>query len=117
MSSVALTPALTTTVDTNPTTTSTKKIKKRCSGWCWPLLVYLGLVFINLLSIFLFRGIDIISLIFGILLNIFFAGILYLLCYHCHKKWAAFLLFLPIIIFLILLIIAFSLGIITFISL
>lgn len=103
------------TTTTVPTTT-TKKVKKRCSGWCWPLLIYIALAFLSILNLFFFHGeAFIFTLVSSILFYIFWGGIMYLLCYHCHNGWAWFLLFLPFILIISLIIFLLFIGTISFV--
>jgi cell division protein FtsW (lipid II flippase) len=76
-----------------------------CSGWCWPLIIYVIIVAISFISIFV-SGMDNTmkdgGLIWNIVWALIFGFILWILCKNCKDGWAWILLLLPFIIMLII---------------
>lgn len=102
--------------DSNNTKVKTQE-PTRCKGFCLPLIIYTVLAVINIAFTLLFQGPGALGLLIWSVINyVFWGGIMFLLCRYCHTGWAWFVLFLPLIIFIILLVIMLSLGTIVFIS-
>lgn len=92
------------------------KKKKQCKGFCTPLIVFIIIFILNLLIIPLYKGdATLFMLLYTLLAHLITGVIIYLLCKHCHTGWAWIVLFLPLIIFIILSVILFALGVLSFI--
>lgn len=76
-------------------------VAKTCSGWCWPLIIYILLVALSFLSM-LMSGQNLVNVQSGLLWNLLwsllFGFILYWLCSNCYEGWAWILLLLPLLI-------------------
>jgi cell division protein FtsW (lipid II flippase) len=87
-----------------------------CSGWCWPLIIYVIIVAISFISILISDRQEISKdsgLIWNIIWAVIFGVILWILCKNCYEGWAWLLLLLPIIIMLVIIavyILGFSFG-------
>lgn len=79
----------------------------KCSGWCYPAIIYAILAVISLaltlLQDFSHLGDNenrfrISVLVFHVLMALFWTGVLYWLCSNCHNVAAWIVLFLPVFI-------------------
>lgn len=92
------------------------KKKKKCKGFCLPLIFFIIIFILNLLIIPLYQGdATLFMLIYTLLAHLIVGIIIYLLCKHCHTGWAWIVLFLPLIIFIIMSVVLFALGLLSFI--
>jgi len=85
-------------------------VDAKCAGNCWPLIIYITLVVIQLITIIFGEGsvvkvngkeeklnktqTALATLVWGAL----WAYLIYYLCKHCHNNWAWAVLFLPVIL-------------------
>ena len=105
-----------TSSSTNVQNTSDANVqkKKRCSGFCWPTIIYIILASTSFVLWFFVGGIGtLFSMLFQLLITGLFTLLLYMLCRHCHNRWAWFFLLLPFILIGLMLFLAIILGILT----
>jgi hypothetical protein len=93
-------------------------LKGDCSGWCWPLYLYIALSILQLLTIPMMKVYDpttktytsapvavkVRYMLLSAVWNLFVGFLMYYLCSKCHSGWAWFILLLPIIFNVILVI-------------
>jgi cell division protein FtsW (lipid II flippase) len=87
-----------------------------CSGWCWPLIIYVIIVAVSFISVIVSNNPEMqkrTGLIWNIIWAIVLGVILYYICRNCKEQWAWFLLLLPLIIMAIIIaiyILGYSMG-------
>lgn len=93
-------------------------VKGECSGWCWPLYIYIALAVLQLLAIPMMKVYDPTTktysaapvavkyrnMIVSIVWNVLVGFLMYYLCAKCRTGWSWFILLLPIILSVLLLI-------------
>lgn len=81
------------------------KLHKKCSGWCWPTLLYIAFSVIGLVTILSGNGLPYLttrSLVGNLVIQLIWVAILYALCSNCKSNIAWFIILLPVIILFII---------------
>ena len=94
---------------------TSKQVKKKCSGFCVPLLILIILYIINVVLSLIFAksgGIVITNIIVSTIFYAIFGIGIYLLCSNCLRGWSwiilLFFIFIPFIIIFLLMIFVFG---------
>ena len=74
----------------------------KCNGLCTPTILYICLTLFSILMRLISKKSDTKVIMSQLLVSSLWTAVLYILCSHCHEKWAWTLLVLPIILGLIL---------------
>ena len=74
----------------------------KCNGLCAPLILYVSLTIFSIIMRLISRKSDAKIVMSQLLVSSLWSAVLYILCSHCHERWAWALLTLPIILGLVL---------------
>jgi uncharacterized membrane protein YbhN (UPF0104 family) len=73
------------------------------NGWCFPVIIYMFLSVLSIISAFYKkRTVQIVQIVQMIIFNLLWGSLLYYLCAKCHNGWAWFILLLPVILIIII---------------